>query len=141
MTLADPAEAAAVAWNSKLDHGHALGHALAEWLRRDARWAMVPQRLLDHAAAASLDGNAWAALADLMPTRCRRHESAGTASVPLWLLCLLEVDHAGVCGYEATGELEAAALAEQMDPIGRVARRAAHAAGMTVGVLAYVEVT
>lgn len=126
-----------------VDHGRALGRALSQWIARGARWAVIPQRLLDCAALAALDGDAWSELAELMPTRCREHELAGSEHVVLWHLCLLERGHDGDCGFVVPGvdvAAQAAVWAVQMDPVLRVARRAAYAAGMKVGAIACVEV-
>lgn len=130
----------------QLEHGVVLARALADWMRRGARWAVVPHRLVEWAGAGDeLAG--WASLPEVMLERCLEHVEAGSAAVRLHHLCLLPEAHSGLHGYQvgdANGypaEALAAKFAVQMDPVQRIARRAAHAAGMKVGAIASVEVT
>lgn len=127
----------------QLDHGAALARALADWIGRGARWAVVPHRLVEWAGAGD-EVAGWASLPEVMLERCLEHEEAGTPAIRLHHLCLLPERHEGLHGFESPvlphPRSDAVSFAEQMDPIQRIARRAAHAAGMKVGAIASVEV-
>lgn len=118
-------------------HGAAFLRALEQWAARGSRWAVIPVRLVDWASA--WPGEGWARVHDAFPGRCLATYDAGTAAVPLVHLCLLDEHHERHHGWERAWELQLdRCFAEQMDPVQRIARRAAHAAGLSVGAIAYV---
>lgn len=120
-----------------------LERAIAAWVARGADTAVVPVRLLGPNPVHQLERF----MTDLR--LCGSiDEPVDQAHTPaddvLWHVCVLAAGHAGDCPWldnHTWLDMQRDAFVEQMDPVARVARRAAVAAGARVGVLAYIEVT